>query len=201
MSLVNLSFDDSLVDQLKWARTMQVLGLKGTFYISPGRLEKRVQQVAPGGRYEVYLTEEHVNRLAAMGHCIGNHTWDHEAPATHSGAEIEDSIMRAEEWLTTRGWGGGLLALPYGVRGGKWDDTTLQQLLTRGWQLRDVRFSATELRTLPAAWESTEWPAEGAVSPDLRYFHGNHNTTDEQMAKFLFSVASDVKEGKVEIIL
>ena len=45
---VGLSFDDSLMDQFKWAHTMHELSLRGVFYISPLRLGWKPRPRQPG---------------------------------------------------------------------------------------------------------------------------------------------------------
>lgn len=195
MIRMEISFDDSFVDQLKWARTMGRLGLVGTFYISPGRLGKTLPA---DGIY--YLTESHVEQIASMGHLIGNHTWDHEAPATEGVDAVMDSILKAKEWLDARGFFGHLLALPYGVRGGQWTRGIIEELQEKHFVLRDVLFKDDESRTpngIPAALESTT--LEFSQAP-MRYFHGNNNTKDDEMAEFLYGVAEAVAAGEVEVV-
>ena len=195
MLSIGISFDDSLVDQLKWARTMAQVGLRGVFYVSPGVLG--TPALLREGKW--FLTEDHVRRIAEGGHVVGNHTWEHEAPATHLPVEVLASACRAAEWLDALGWEGSLLALPYGVRGGKWDDAILAALAAEGFVLRDVRFDGEAAASLPAALESTALVSGEDV--DLRYFHGNHNTSDDDMARFLYHVAEEVSAGRARLVL
>ena len=193
MIRVGISFDDSYIAQLKWARTMHKLGLRGTFYISPSALDdihKLLGWTLP--------------KMAEWGHLIGNHTWVHDAPAKASEEEVLTSIYRAASWLRERGYCEELLALPYGVRGGKWSPSFLKRLQHDGYMLRDVRFKgeAPGSRRLPSALESaatTFTEVEGW--PDLRYFHGNHNTSDADMAEFLFALADGVAAGELQVVL
>jgi len=200
MLKVSLSFDDSLVDQFKWARTMALLNLKGVFYVSPGRLNRPPNFK----RCEWFLTEEHVERMAKWGHTIGNHTWDHEAPGMVGVADTVASIEKAAEWLAERSYASKLLALPFGSRGGKWPQGLLSDLITEGYILRDVRFEndAPDLK-LPcsAALESTVFPDLDFSGIDYRYFHGNHATSDDDLADFLYGLNELRSAGRLSVVL
>jgi peptidoglycan/xylan/chitin deacetylase (PgdA/CDA1 family) len=170
-----VSFDDGLLEGLKWARTMAQLGLQGTFYICPGLLGGEF--IRPG---QWCLTEAQVEQIVGWGHIIANHTWAHEAPASHVHIVVLDSIHRTEAWLEKRGYDGKRLALTFGSEGGRWDGNFVETLLQEGYGVRDF----TE------GQESTELPSKG-----LRTFHGNHSTSDEAFAKFIYSLAEAVESG------
>lgn len=195
MIFLGISFDDSLVSQLKWARTMWKLGLQGVFYISPGRLGKRPDLQ----RGEWFLTKDHVKEIASCGHLVGNHTWDHEAPRKNTPQEVLESIKKAAEWLEIEGYSPSFLALPWGVRGGGWTAEALEGLKGAGYILRDVAFEGERDRLLPSALESTALGL--APGENLRYFHGNRNTPDDQMARFLYHVASLRDKGELRLLL
>ena len=193
MRQVGLSFDDGLLDQFKWARTMNVLGLRGVFYISPGRV---------GG--QLWLQEWQLEQMTKeWGMVIGNHTWDHECPRTKDIGEKEtlESIERAGEWLEKRGYASKLFALTYGTKGGGWKEEFVGDLQTKGYVLRDVRFEgeAANGHLLPSALESAT--PTFADAPDLRYFHGNHVTSDDEMARLLYAVAEKKAAGELTLLL
>jgi peptidoglycan/xylan/chitin deacetylase (PgdA/CDA1 family) len=178
-----VSFDDGLVDQLKWARYMARLGLQGMFYVCPGLLGKHWQ------KGQVVMGEGHLEEIAGLGHLVGNHTWRHECPANTPHLELMASWEKARKWLEKRGYDGLSLALPYGSRGGKWEGSeTLLAIRAMGIVPADVRFSGERSAPsgLPGRLESTEgW--EGPS--DLRYFHGNHATTDMSFVAFMDKIA------------
>ncbi len=208
MTKIGISFDDSLVDQLHWARMLKAFDIQGVFYISPGRLtmEPRVLR----RRIDSYLTEEHVARIADMGHVIGNHTWDHEAPVNgmcevlpRPALPVEEvlaSVEKAREWLDARGYEGSLLSLPHGAQGGLWEKDLQERLAQDGYVLRDIRYGE-QLEApsgIVAALYSTA-PPIGQL--DLRYFHGNWQTLDVDMARFVVSVSEAIKAGEAQLVL
>ena len=185
MTRVELSFDDSLVEQYRWARLLGELHVPATFYVSPGLLR-------PGRLQEWMLPE-----MKGWGHTIGNHTWMHEHPAQCGVARTLESINDAADWLDDKGFDGSLLAVPKGVRGGGWSDELLEKLEAQGYAIRDVRWKRDEVRPLPGAWESTELPF---VEPtDLRYFHGIHRTPNDAFCAFACEVARLRDAGELEV--
>jgi peptidoglycan/xylan/chitin deacetylase (PgdA/CDA1 family) len=187
MRQVGLSFDDSFVNQRAWARTMHNLGLRGTFYISPGRIDT-----------VGYLQTSHLEEMATWGHLIGNHTWEHEAPKSVGERAAVEAAWRARAWLDERSFSGSLLALPWGSRGGGWSEAVQAELALAGFALRDVRFDSEPLAQ--GALESVAPPLD-ATEPDLRYFHGPHVTSDDLMAKFLYSLAAERDAGNLTLLL
>lgn len=192
MLKVGISFDDTVMDQLRWARGMRRLGILGTFYITPSRLGE-----------PTFLSEEHVARIASWGHQIGNHLWDHIYPKSHPWDEVLQAIELARQWLDDRGYEGNLLALPNGVNGGGWTPEQLRELEGKGFSLRDVR-SAEEgpmERSLPSA---LEWPGPlnfDYDGLDLRYFHGSYNTNDDEFVELLRSLQAAKANGLVQLVL
>jgi hypothetical protein len=90
---------------------------------------------------------------------------------------VLDSIYRTADWLNDRGWEGYNFAMPFGSEGGLWDENFTRYLVAKGYTVRDF----------VGAQESTGLPLTG-----LRTFHGNHNTTDDAMAKFLWNLADQL---------
>jgi peptidoglycan/xylan/chitin deacetylase (PgdA/CDA1 family) len=187
MLQVALSFDDSFVDQYKWARTLGELHIPATFYVSPGLI----------GR-PLCLSRTHLNAIAGWGHLIGNHTWEHEAPKK-CGVEVAvESAVRAMVWLEAEGFHGDLFAMPYGSRGGGWDQAAQTTLRARGLLLRDVRFEGEPLTQ--GALESTSLKI-APTGLDQRYFHSNFNTTDDSLAALFFHLAAERDAGRLTILL
>ncbi|WP_333834411.1 polysaccharide deacetylase family protein [Rubrimonas sp.] len=73
------------------------LGVKATFFVVGARVEQHPELVA---------------RIAAEGHEIGNHSWDHPSLSGLPGAEVEDQLIRTREAL--RGHCGVLMRPPFG---------------------------------------------------------------------------------------
>jgi hypothetical protein len=168
----NISFDDGLVEGLKWGRTAAAYGLQCTFYVCPGLLGRPF--LNRPNRF--CMTERHVEMLAGMGHLIGNHTMRHEAPCSHSWIVVVDSIEDAGEWLDDRGYLGQLLALTYGSVGGHWTPDQVRSLHQTGYTVRDF-FPENER-------------CDPLMSPtEQRTFHGNYSTRDQDIAWFFANVA------------
>lgn len=193
ITYVDLSFDDGLVAQLKWARVMNALGLRGTFYVCPGLLGQ-----------EGYLTEAQLETLALYGHRIANHTWEHEHPARCSVVEVLKGLDKARQWLDARGYAGSVLALPKGSRSGGWGPAAVETLTRLGYVgMRDVRFSgeATDVfAPRVSALETTDVFAIG-IGLNAFYHHDNRNTNDAELSVFLTTVAQWCRNGVVECVL
>ncbi|NOK16802.1 polysaccharide deacetylase family protein [Corallococcus carmarthensis] len=64
--VVSLTFDDARASQVNAASLLEARGLRGTFFVSSGRLG------IPG-----YLTLDQIRRFQAAGHEVGGHTVSH----------------------------------------------------------------------------------------------------------------------------
>lgn len=176
MTSITLSFDDSLIAQYKWARWLGEVGVCATFYISPGVLGECRR-----------LSEELVARIASLGHVIGNHTWGHECPRRHGVDATVESIARARVWLEDRGYSGTVFAMPYGSRGGGWDEAVVKELQLQGYEIRDVRMKGEgpEQFAWPAAVELTDESVQMFDGVNLVYAHGDLTLNDARFVEFV----------------
>ena len=179
--VVAISFDDMLLDQYKWARGLWRYGVRGTFYINPFYVG-----------FDGFLSLEQLRRMHdEWGHTIANHSWLHEAPASNGGTRIEileRNVSVGSEWLKENGFGDGarLLALPYGMIGGKWKQEHLERLWPLCDQIRDVGTGINKRGSrILSAIETTEIQKANDDKLVCYYFHGNHNTRDRDFVKLL----------------
>ncbi|WP_231391715.1 polysaccharide deacetylase family protein [Arthrobacter sp. 35W] len=90
-TVVSLTFDDGNADQLTAANTMNLLGMKGTFFIPSGFIN------APG-----YLTQADLTTLKNAGHEIGGHTVTHPdlttLPADEATRQICNDRVNLANW-------------------------------------------------------------------------------------------------------
>jgi len=191
---IDISFDDGLIDQLKWGRYMQAVGLQGTFYVCPGL-------VGTPGR----LSEEHLKMLADWGHRIAGHTWGHETPQGVGVGGVVESCQRAREWLVARRWDGDAMALTFGTRAGVgWTTEALAALAAQGFKaLRDTRFKSERSDLYAPRIAALELPDAMAVTLGFNafYFHSNRNTTDEALTLFLAIVAQWKETNTARVVL
>ena len=187
---VGLSFDDNLLSQFKWSRAAWRWGVRAVLYVNPATIG------VPGWLEERMLRQA----VEEWGHVAGNHTWNHESPKKTAVGEVVESAERTREWLDAKGWteGSSWLALPWGVRGGRWTEESLEALRTAGFKLlRDVRFlgEAPESGAMPQA---LEWWEEGLVEGkcNLYYFHHDGNTLDSEYEMLLNRIEDVVKSGR-----
>ena len=107
--MITFSFDDAPASAADaGARTLELRGIRGTWYISAGL----AGQDGPMG---VYATAEDARRLAAAGHEIACHTFSHLDCGQAGARAIADDVERNAEVLKT--WGAGpseSFAYPYG---------------------------------------------------------------------------------------
>lgn len=190
MSRITISFDDGLLTQFKWARGLYRYEIPATFYINPFFIG-----------FGNYLSLDQLKQMKDWGHVIANHLWLHESPATVSMDVILGNYAMAGEWLDKHGFedGSTLVALPYGSIGGRWTEEHISTMLEYCDQIRDVRFDHDTAfneygSKVIKAIESTKLVlAEDKLI--CHYFHGNHNTSDENFVAFL----DDVITSKIEI--
>jgi len=191
---VALSFDDGLLDQFKWARALYRYRIKGTFYICPF--------------YIGNIGHLNADQLKQMhdewGHVIANHFWLHEAPrgSKQCNDAVGDQVLIrnmlfAAEWLDKNGFDDGksLVALPFGSAGGGWSKALINNLLKFCDQIRDVGSGVNKKGSrILTAMETTDLINAPDNSLVCYYFHGNHNTADQDLINLLNKlVKSDVK--------
>ena len=184
---VQISFDDGCSAQYKWARWMAEADVPGVFYVCPGLLDG----------FDT-LSLETLEKIAALGHRIGNHTWGHEAPSKQTWPVVLESIQRCQKWLDERGWDGQALALTYGSRGGGWLEVGVCELHAQGFVTRDVRFVGEPIGMSHAAL--LLGTSDSVVVPGVDnyfYAHGNHETTDDAFCAFLQEMVDARDAGKL----
>ena len=92
---VSLTFDDGIVDHYTLvAPQLNRLGIHGTFWINPGRIEH-------DDDYSPYLTWEMCRQMAAAGHEISNHSWSHPHLTRLTPDEVREEVRRADDAIET----------------------------------------------------------------------------------------------------
>ena len=94
--IVSFTFDDVPDSALRAGATiLEARDVRGTFYIAGG-LEGRVE---PG---RTLIDAAGCRELAARGHEIGCHTYEHVSTLTLSPAELDASLARNAAWVAER---------------------------------------------------------------------------------------------------
>ena len=146
-----LTFDDTDLEQFTIAKPeMEKYGFRGTYFIMTVSLDR-----------PRYMSKAQVKELAAAGHTIGSHTWDHKNVKKYTAADwtIEiDKPTRQLEAIT--GKPVKYFAFPFGL----WNKEAIPQLKERGFvaafQLSTPRDAQEPLYTIrriivPGAWTTT----------------------------------------------
>jgi len=197
--IVSLSFDDGNLSQFKWARGLHYFNITGTFYVNPSMLNRS------GKLHDWMLRKMHDE----WGHVIANHMWEHKSAKSLSLKEAIDSIKRTDDWLIKNGFedGAGLLALPYGSVGGRWNEYK-DEICNVVKLVRDVSNTGINKNdydcTLSALGDNVGKMFEilNVVKDDfvyLFYFHSSQNTFDPHFVKFLERLNELRTEGKIDI--
>ncbi|MFG1824466.1 polysaccharide deacetylase family protein [Microbispora bryophytorum] len=101
---VVLTFDDGTADHLAVAKMLSRRGLKGTFYVSSGRLGKRG-----------YLSVAALRAIAKQGHEIGGHTLQHPHLPEMFDAAQQAQICDDRRTLLKMGFAVRSFAYPFGA--------------------------------------------------------------------------------------
>ncbi|MEU7879607.1 polysaccharide deacetylase family protein [Microbispora bryophytorum] len=101
---VVLTFDDGTADHLAVAKMLSRRGLKGTFYVSSGRLGKRG-----------YLSVAALRAIAKQGHEIGGHTLQHPHLPEMFDAAQQTQICDDRRTLLKMGFAVRSFAYPFGA--------------------------------------------------------------------------------------
>ena len=92
-TIVTLSFDDGLVSQRVVPEILEPWGIRASFFVSSGRV---------GGRG--FLEWDDLHAIAALGHEIGGHTWDHDQLNALDDDDVREAVCRDREELIEHGF-------------------------------------------------------------------------------------------------
>ncbi|MFZ1693845.1 MAG: polysaccharide deacetylase family protein [Flavobacteriales bacterium] len=116
-----VSSDDGFRNNLDGARVLRDLGISACFFINPALIglsdEAEVARICTE-RFHLppvrFLNRSELDELAAMGHEIGSHTWEHLNMARISPQELAEDVQRSRRTLIE--WMGKAdhFAYPYG---------------------------------------------------------------------------------------
>lgn len=112
---VMITFDDSHVAQYTWALpVLNKYSFKGVFFVMTVCLDK------PG-----WLTEANIREMAAQGHVIACHTWDHTNLGVHPNYNLQEQLVKPKKYLEKiTGKTISYFAYPYGV----WSEQAIKDL-------------------------------------------------------------------------
>lgn len=102
-TVVSLTFDDGLANQISAQSLLDSHGMKGTFYVNSGRLNT-----------SGYMTTAQVQAIQAAGHEIGGHTVDHKDLTTLSNAALNRQVCNDRNALSAAGIVTTSFAYPFG---------------------------------------------------------------------------------------
>jgi peptidoglycan/xylan/chitin deacetylase (PgdA/CDA1 family) len=103
-TVVSLTFDDGLDNQMAGAAVLEKYGLKGTFYVNSGTVDSAG-----------HMTQSDLNDLAAEGHEIGGHTVNHVPLTSTPQVEAARQICTDRATLTDWGFRVRSFAYPFGL--------------------------------------------------------------------------------------
>lgn len=203
-SILNLTFDDGLTDQFKWARGMHYGKLRGTFYVNPSTIGD-----------EGHLTFPQLRKMHdEWNHVIANHMWKHGGGMDMTPDEAVESIQKTDAWLVENDFpeGVGILAFPYGLGGGRWGDH-LRKMSDAVRQIRDVGESGINDFELPCEYVIAQYDSVPEAFDMLNnlelekeahiyalLFHRNPVTFDPYFLKLLNRICELRDEKKLRIV-
>lgn len=159
---VILTFDDTHLEQFTIGATeMKKHNFKGVFFImniSIGRAG--------------YMNKEQIKQLAADGHVIGAHSWDHHRVTEYTDADWQQQLTEARQKLETiSGKPVVYFAYPFGL----WNKPAIQVLEQRGikmaFQLSAKYDSTQPLFTVRRMIVPGTWTAKGLLKAMKTTFH------------------------------
>lgn len=103
-TVVSLTFDDGLDNQMAGAAVLSKYGLKGTFYVNSGTVDSTG-----------HMTRSDLNDLVAEGHEIGGHTVNHVPLTSTPQVEAARQICTDRATLTEWGFRVRSFAYPFGL--------------------------------------------------------------------------------------
>ncbi|MDO8296977.1 MAG: polysaccharide deacetylase family protein [Caulobacter sp.] len=150
--MITFSFDDAPASAADaGARTLELRGIRGTWYISAGLAGR-------DGPMGVYATAEDARRLAAAGHEIACHTFSHLDCGQAGARAIADDVERNAEML--KAWGAGpaeSFAYPYG-------DVSTAAKRVLGGRYRTLR--TVQAGLVETGADANQLPSVGIEGPD-----------------------------------
>lgn len=116
-----VSSDDGFRNNLDGGRVLRDRGISACFFINPGliglRDPERIKQVCAERLHfppVAFLDWGQVHELAAMGHEIGSHSWEHRRLSTLSMEALRDDLGRSREAIEKHLGAAPHFAYPYG---------------------------------------------------------------------------------------
>ncbi|MBK9175400.1 MAG: polysaccharide deacetylase family protein [Flavobacteriales bacterium] len=116
-----VSSDDGFRNNLDGGRVLRDHGVSACFFINPGliglRDPERIRQVCAERLHfppVAFLDWDEVNELAAMGHEIGSHSWEHRRLGSLSMEALHDDIGRSRDAIVDHVGAAPHFAYPYG---------------------------------------------------------------------------------------
>lgn len=147
---VMVSFDDGHAEHFSIAAPeLERYGFKGTFFIMGIVIGK-----------PAYITSEQIKELAARGHAIGNHTWDHPDLRKVEGDAWDGQLVKTSNRLQQiTGQPVEFLAYPNGA----WNDAVVKAVKERGYkaafQLTQKQSETEPLYTIRRLLVTGSWSA------------------------------------------
>ena len=158
---VMITFDDSIEGQYTLALPeMEKWGFKGVFFLMTISLNK------PG-----YMTRQQVKELAARGHSIQSHTWDHHRVDRYAGDDFEKQFAgsnRTIEEIT--GQPVRYFAYPYGL----WSRHAFEEMERAGYSMAFIlsgeRDSSHPQLTVRRMIVPSQWSTKGMMGAMTKTF-------------------------------
>jgi peptidoglycan/xylan/chitin deacetylase (PgdA/CDA1 family) len=157
-----LTYDDTDEEQFTIGKTeMDKYGFKGTFFIMTISLNK-----------PRYMTQEQVKQLAAEGHTIGSHTWDHKNVKLYTDVDWATELDKPTQLLESlAGKKINFFAYPFGL----WNEAAVAKLKEKGFiaafQLSEKRDENDPLHTIRRIIVPGSWSAPTVLNVMKRSFH------------------------------
>lgn len=105
---VTVTFDDAYASQYRAADQLEARGMRGAFFVPVNQLNGTFEGI-------LTMTERQVQDLAARGHEIGGHTYNHTNLSRLSSQQVRRSLQRNKAALNRLGITPVSFAYPYGA--------------------------------------------------------------------------------------
>jgi peptidoglycan/xylan/chitin deacetylase (PgdA/CDA1 family) len=173
-NIAALTFDDGYLDNFECALpVLEDLGLKGTFFVITGLMNKSLRTFA--GEHPM-MAETHVQQLATMGHEIAAHTISHpkltKVPPNMVRAEIEESKHCLEDLVGTE-------ISSFAYPKGDYDEIIKQEVAAAGFRTavtvnEGLINARSDWLELPRVWIGRNFPTKtftAKTSPATTYYN------------------------------